>query len=73
MGAFIGFSTVETTISRGACARSKLTFAPRNSIHSQHTRAGPGGVGRRALRYIPDPSLKRQIPGGAPPPKNGCF
>ena len=29
-------------------------------------------MGRR-LRYIPDPSLKRQIPGGAPPPKNGCF
>ena len=28
---------------------------------------------RLATRYIPDPFLKRQIPGGAPPPINGCF
>ena len=37
----------------------------KNCYHSPHTTT------TRLGRYIPDPSLKRQIPGGAPPPIYG--
>ena len=75
MGAFIGFSTVETTISRGACARSKLTFAPRNTQqHSQHAPA-PGRAAWAAelcATFLTRPSNDKFL-AGRHHPKMGVF